>query len=78
MWPIEFLNEIVIISDVSAYGTNYERGISAAFSRSKSQFFWTTRRLLIGPGAIMTAGLIISILAAIMIDGNGNLLGPAY
>ena len=61
-----------------AFVTNYERGISAAFSRGISQFFWTTGRLLVGPGAIMTAGIIITIIAAIMIDGIGNLLGPDY
>ena len=57
-----------------AFVANYDRGIKAAFTRGLSQFSWTIGRLLVGPGAIMFAGSVLAVVAAIIVGGNSFLI----
>ena len=61
-----------------AYVADRHRGLGAAFSRGRRQFFWIVGRLLAMPGLVLLASLIVAGAPLLVFDSDGDFLGEGY
>ena len=61
-----------------AYVADRGRGLGAALSRARRQFFWTLGRMLIGPAIAYAGFMALLFLAPVLLGSDGVLLDESY